>query len=63
MGFRVRFLQTLDRHVRVNLRGRKTGMSQQRLDAAQICPAIEHMGGKTVAKLVRTDRDRDRSVA
>ena len=56
------FLQTFDRDVRVNLRCRQTGVTEQRLDAAQIRAAIEHMSGETVPEFVRADRDRDRSV-
>jgi hypothetical protein len=62
MRFGVRFLQTLDRYVRVNLRGRETGVAQERLHAAQVRATIEHVGRKTVAKFVRTDRNRNRRV-
>ena len=62
MRFGVRFLQALDRDVRINLCGRKTGVTEQRLHTAQVRAAIEHMGRKTVAKFVRTDRNRNRSV-
>ena len=62
MRFGVGFLQPLDRHMRINLCGRKTGMSEQRLDAAKVRAAIEHVGGKTVSKFVRTDRNRNRRV-
>ena len=55
MRFRIGFLQPLDRYVRVNLRGRKTGVADQRLHTAQIRATIEHVSGKTVAKFVRAD--------
>ena len=63
MRVRVGFLQPLNRHVRVNLRGRKTGMAKQRLHAAQIGAAIEHVGGETMSKFVRADRNRNRCVS
>ena len=63
MRFGVRFLQSFDRHVRVNLRRRKTGVAEQRLDAAQVCATIKHVSGKTVAKFVWADRNRNRSVS
>ena len=59
MRFGVRFLQTLDRYVRVNLRGRETGVPEQCLHTAQVGAAIEHVSSKTVTKLVRTDRNRN----
>ena len=55
MRFGVGFLQPLNRYVRVNLRGRKAGMAEQRLHTAQICATIEHVSGKTMAKFVRAD--------
>ena len=51
----VSFLEALDGDVRVNLRGRKAGVTEQRLHAAQIGAAIEHVGGKTMPQFVRTD--------
>ena len=63
MRFGVSFLQALDRYVRVNLSGRKTGVTEQRLNTAQVCTAIEQVSGKTVAEFVRTDRNRNRRVA
>ena len=62
MGLGVRFLQTLDRHVRINLRRRQASVTEQRLNATQICAAIEHVRGKAVPQFVRADRDWDRSV-
>ena len=55
MRIRVGLLQPLSRHMRINLRGRKTGMAKQRLHAAQIGAAIEHVGRETMSKLVRAD--------
>ena len=62
MRFRVGFLQPLDRYVRVNLRCRKAGVTEQRLHAAQIRATIEHVSSKTVAKFVWADRNRNRRV-
>ena len=62
MRFRVGLLQTLDRYVRVNLRCGKTGVAEQRLHAAQVRATIEQVSGKTMAKFVRTDRNRNRRV-
>ena len=62
MRVSVSFLQALDRDMRINLRCRKAGVTEQRLHAAQIRAAIEHVSGETVPQLVRADRDRDRSV-
>lgn len=55
MGIRVRFLEAFDCHMRVDLRGRKTRMSEQRLDASQVRSAIQHVGGETVPQLMRAD--------
>ncbi len=55
MGGRVSLLQSLDGDVRVNLRGRKTRVAEQRLHAAQVGAAIEHVRCKAVPKLVRAD--------
>jgi hypothetical protein len=62
MRVRVGFLQPLDGDMRVNLRGGKTGVTQQCLHAAQVGAAIEQVGGKTVPKFVRADRNRNRCV-
>ena len=62
MRIRVSFFQTFDRDVRVNLRRRKAGVAEQRLHASQIGAAVEQVRGKTVAKFVRADRNRDRRV-
>ena len=63
LGARMRvgvgFLQTLDGHVRVNLRRGKTGVSEQGLDAAEVRAVIEQMGGETVPKFMRTECDRN----
>src|SRR5260370_21309913 len=37
-------------------------MPEQRLHAGEMCEEIEHMRRKTVAKFVRTNRDRNRSM-
>src|SRR5437763_10265484 len=58
----VGFLQTLDRHVRINLGSGKARVTEQRLDAAQVRAAIEQVGGKTVTQFMWTDRDRNRRV-
>ena len=63
MRFGVGFLQSFDRDVRVNLRRRQARMAEQRLDAAQIRPTIEHVRREAVSKFMRADRDRNRSVA
>ena len=60
MRVSVGFLQSFHGDVRVNLRRRKTGVPEQRLHAAQIGAAIEHVGGETVPQFVRTDRNRNR---
>ena len=59
MRFSVSLFETFDRNVGVNLRGRKTGVAEQRLDAAEIGAAIEHVGGEAVAQFVGTDGDRN----
>ena len=55
MSVRVSLLQPLDSNVRVNLRGRKTRVAEQRLHAPQIGAAIEHVRCKAVPKFVRAD--------
>jgi len=42
-------------NVRVNLRRRQVNVAEQCLDASQIGPIIQEMGGKTMAKLVWAD--------
>jgi len=63
LGARMRvgvvFLQTLDGHVRVNLRRGKTGVSEQSLDAAKIGAVIEKMRGETVPQFVWAECDRN----
>src|SRR5947208_1358135 len=59
---RVGFLQPLSGHMRINLRGRKTGVAEQCLHAAQIGAAIEHVCRETMSKFVRADRNRNRRV-
>src|SRR5205823_2817363 len=54
---RVGFLQPLSGHMRINLRGRKTGVAEQCLHAAQIGAAIEHVCRETMSKFVRADRN------
>ena len=51
----VSLFQTFDRHVRVNLRRGKTRVAEQRLHAAQIRAAIEHVRSETVPQFVRAD--------
>ena len=63
MRVRIRLFQPLDGNVRINLRGRKAGVAEQRLDAAQIGAAIEQVRRETMAQLVWTDRNRNRRVA
>src|ERR1041385_7166690 len=48
--------------MRVNLRGGKTGVSEQGLNAAQIGTGIEQERRATVTKLMRAERNRNRSV-
>ena len=55
MRFRVSALQTLDRHMSVNLGRGKAGVSEQGLHAAQVRATIEHVRGKTVPKFVRAN--------
>ena len=55
MSLRVSLFQPLDSNVRVNLRGRKTRVTEQRLHTPQIRAAIEHVRCKAVPKLVRAD--------
>ena len=43
MRVRIGFLQPFDGHVRVNLCRGKTGVAEQRLNAAQISAAIEQV--------------------
>ena len=62
MGVRIGLLQSLDSNVRVNLRGRKTRVAEQRLHAPQIGAPIEHVRRKAMPKLVRADRNWDRRV-
>lgn len=52
MRIRVRFLETFDGYVRVDLCRGKTGVAEQRLHAAQIRAAIEHVRGEAVAQFV-----------
>jgi len=40
MGRIVCTLQSLRRHMRINLRGRKAGMSEERLHAAKVCSVV-----------------------
>ena len=63
MCARVGLLQTLDCHVRINLRRRKARVSEQGLNAAKIRAIIEQMGSETMPKFMRTERNRNRSVA
>ena len=55
MGVRVSLLQSLDGDVRVNLRGRKTRVAEQRLHAAQVGAAIEHVCRETMAQFMWAD--------
>ena len=45
--------------VGVNLGGAEVGVAEQFLDAAEICPVIEQMGGEAVPQFVRADFERD----
>ena len=60
---RVSFFQAFDGDVRVNLRGRKTGVAEQCLHAAKVSAVIEQMRSKAMAKFVRTERNWNRGVA
>ena len=53
MGLSVAGLETLDRHVRVDLGGRGGGMTEDLLDAAQVGAALEQVGRRAVADAVR----------
>ncbi len=59
MCIRVRFLQAFDGDVGINLCGGKTGVAEQRLHAAQVRAAIEHMRRETVAQFVWAHRNRN----
>lgn len=47
-------LQPLSRNVRVDLGGGRRGVSQDLLNAAQVCPAFEQVGGGGVPDRVRS---------
>ena len=49
----INFFKALNGHVRINLGGRQTGVSEQLLDTAKICTGIEQMRSKTVPQGVR----------
>jgi len=49
----VQLLQALARHVRVDLRRRYIGVTEEHLHDAQIGAVIQEMGGKSMAQHVR----------
>ncbi len=52
----IHFFQPLRRHVRVDLRGRETGVSEQLLDAAKVSTVIQEVRRETVTEAVRSNR-------
>ena len=54
MMLRVHSLQPVERNVRINLRSRNIGVTENGLYRAQVGPVLHHMGGAGVAKHVRT---------
>src|SRR5437667_12479827 len=46
-------LQTVERHVCVNLRSRNIGVAQDGLDGPEICAVLHHVCGATVAQHMR----------
>jgi hypothetical protein len=40
-------------YVRVQLRGREVGVAEHLLDASEVCPALEQVGGEGMAKQMR----------
>ena len=55
MRVRVGFLQPFNRYMRVDLSRRKTGVTEQRLNAAQVGAAIEQVCRETVPQLMWTN--------
>ena len=62
MRVRVRFLETFDGYVGVDLCGGRTLKTEKRLHAAQIRAAIEHVRGEAVAQFVWAHGNRDGGV-
>ena len=56
MGLLLDLLQVLGRKVRVDLRGRKAGMTEHFLHTAQVCPTHEQITGKGVAHRMGRER-------
>ena len=52
MGGIVNPLEAVGAHVGVDLRGGKAGMAKERLHAAEVGPAIQEVGGKSMAQFV-----------
>src|SRR5262252_8539304 len=50
MMLAINIFQPVERHMRVNLRGRNVGMAENRLDGTQIGAIFDHMRGATVTK-------------
>src|SRR5579872_558464 len=48
-------LQVLDGHMRIDLRGRNVGVTEDGLHRAQVGAVLYHVCGTAVSKLVRTD--------
>ena len=54
--------QTLHSDVRVDLGGREARVAQERLNAPEVCAAVEQVRRETVPELVRADVRGDRGV-
>jgi hypothetical protein len=54
MMFLIHTLQSIEREVRVDLRGRNIGVAQNGLNRAQVCAVLDHVCGTTMAQHVRT---------
>ena len=63
MRLGIGLLHPLDTDVCINLRCREAGVSQQRLDAAQIGTAIEQVCGEAMSQLMWRNRDGNRGVS
>lgn len=63
MGFVVGLFHALHGDMGVNLRRRQVNVAEQCLDASQIGPIIQKMGGKAMAKLVWADAQLDRGLS
>ena len=55
MGCFIRFLQTIERHMRINLRGHEVRMAEQFLHASQVRSTIQQVCRVTMSQLVRRE--------